>query len=360
MQKTKNVEEWLSEYKKAKTGRVVWHRLQVFLAESGLTVADLEAKSGKEIKHAVLQWQKSQEGKKPNNTILAIITSVRAFSSYLEKPIKFRRGQLVSQKMATGYHDFSNGDLGKMYNSADIGDKALLAVGVSLGWEVSAILQMETEYFRQLVTRAKSEKQDFISFESQRGKTGKLRFGILNPLALKALDEYFTKNNPTGKLLFEMTKKAPNIILRKLAKRAGIVLVGDVRWHNLRSWYMSKLSDAGFNAYQIKLILGKAIPITDRTYLRTLQQEIMRRYPKAYIKYLSILKYQTLNQIEELEKLKAEVETLKATMRAMAMIYGDEILAKAKQSMGFGQKADMDAIIKLVEETMAQNEAEES
>jgi hypothetical protein len=51
---------------------------------------------------------------------------------------------------------------------------------------------------------------------------------------------------------------------------------------------MSGLSHAGFNEFQIKFVVGKAIPASDATYLLTLQREVEERYPKAYESYLKI------------------------------------------------------------------------
>lgn len=307
-----------------------------FLEWSGKTVEDLNKLSIKEARHLLLQFQgdmKSQEER--NNTILAIITSVRSFFVYLEKPIKFRRGQLVKQQMATrGYHHFSNGDLGQMYNTGGAFEKALLATGVSLGWEVSAILDIDRKDFKRFVERARKEKKEFFTFAIQREKTGAHRLGILNPLALEALERYFAVNKDETEKLFPLTSLGANKVLRRLAREANIALTGPIRFHELRSWLMSKLSRADFNEFQIKYIMGKTIPLTDLTYLNTLQAEIEEKYPEAYKKHLSILKYQTKNQTGEIESLKAEVERLKQLVRGMTEMYGEEIAEKAAKRLG--------------------------
>ena len=51
---------------------------------------------------------------------------------------------------------------------------------------------------------------------------------------------------------------------------------------------MSNLSRAGFNEFQVKFCVGKAIPLTDMTYLETLKEQIEERYPAAYQDYLSL------------------------------------------------------------------------
>ena len=78
---------------------------------------------------------------------------------------------------------------------------------------------------------------------------------------------------------------------------------------------MSGLSRAGFNEFQIKYILGKAIPFTDMTYLQTLQQEIEIKYPKAY-EYVNIKPARIVTVVDEsltqqLRNKELEIQALK-------------------------------------------------
>lgn len=331
------IEEWLSEYQNANTKRVLRIRFKKFLAWSKMTAARLSELSSKEAKSKLRIYQAEQKRRDvPNNTILSEITAVRSFFAYLEKPIQFRRGQLVKQAMATGYHKFSNGDLGKMYNSGNAFDKALLATGVSLGWEISAILDIKREDFTRYAERAKTEGKEFFTFESQRKKTGAPRFGILNPLALESLERYFSvsKGKAETDKLFPITTPGANQLLRRLAREANITLTGTVRWHNIRKWLMSKLSRAKFNEFQINYLLGKTIPITALTYLDTLQQEIEERYPEAYKMHLCITRYQTKNREDEIAKLRKELEETRLIMRGMQDLYGEELVKKAMKRLG--------------------------
>ena len=351
LEKKDLVGEWLSEYQNPHTVRMNKARFQKFLDWSGKTPEQLSKLTVKDMKHLLLQFQADQKKKKvPNNSIISQITAVRSFFAYLEKPIKFRRGQLLKQAMATGYHKFSNGDLGRMYNSGNAFDKALLAVGTSLGWEISAILDIERGDFERYVRRAREQGKEFFSFESQREKTGARRFGILNPLALEALERYFAvSKDKAEKKLFPITQHGANKLLARLAREANIALTGETRWHNLRSWLMSKLSRAKFNEFQIKYMVGKAIPITDLTYLQTLQEEIEEQYPKAYTEHLSILRYETKNQQGKIQKLEAEVERLTLLVKGMTEMFGEEIAKKAMKKLGMKESKRIRGLRKLEE-----------
>jgi len=271
-----------------------------------------------------------------------------------------KRGQLVSQRMATGFHNFSNGDLNRMYNSGNSFDKALLAVGVSLGWEISAILDIDRKEFQRFVKRARAENEEFFSFETQREKTGARRFGILNALAIESLERYFeVSEGKTEEKLFPITKTGVSKLLKRLAREANIVLTGNIRWHNLRSWLMSKLNTAGFSEFEVKYIVGKRIPLTDMTYLHTLQRDILAKYPDAYKKYLSILVYQTKNQRDEIEGLKKELEKVKKDLadarliiKTMAAIYGEPIKKKAVEMLGVVRTEKITATRELTREEL--------
>jgi len=353
------VAEWLSEYQNPKTQSYNQQRFEKFATWSKKTAEELSRLSGKDVKHLLLQFQADmKENKVANNTILTYITAVRSFFAYLEKPIKFRRGQLVSPRMATGFHKFSNGDLGRMYSFGNAFDKAILAVGVSLGWEVSAILDIDRETFEGYVRRAREQGNEFFSFETQREKTGARRFGILNALALEALETYFAVSKNKGKKLFPITQYGANRLLARLAREAHIALTGRLRWHNLRKWLMSKLSRAKFNEFQIKYLVGKQIPLTDMTYLQTLQEEIEEQYPKAYAEHLCILKYQTSNQHGKIETLEAEVKRLTLLLKFMQDIHEKELMEKAVKMLearGEGKKIralkTLDALLREVAKT---------
>lgn len=94
-------------------------------------------------------------------------------------------------------------------------------------------------------------------------------------------------------------------MLRRLAKDAGLTVTGRIHVHKIRGWVMSGLSRSGWNEFQIKFLVGKAIPVTDSTYLQTLELEIQERYPKAYQDYLNIKPERIVKVVDEETRRKA-------------------------------------------------------
>jgi len=275
MKEKKNpFEAWLNEYTKPKTRTNNSHNFKKFLEWSKKTPQELvDEFNQKDTRHQILAFQKVMTEKGfSTNSVRSYVNSVRAFYSSQCETVKNLKRRIVSAEMAKGQHVFSLQDLQSTFHIANTLEKALLACGVSLGWEASAIRDMDRNYFESLVKRAKSQKQDFISFDWQREKTGARQFGILSPLALNSLERYLekTKDAPKEKLWNGITQNTLNNILKRLVEEANIITTGSVSWHLLRKFLMSQLSDSGLNSFEIKIIVGKAIPVSDATYLRQL------------------------------------------------------------------------------------------
>lgn len=294
------MEAWLEEYHKEGVRKSNRNRFSKYLEWCNKTPTELvEEFDNKTVRSQILKFQNyllneypqqdGTKGLKPNSA-RAIIGSVRAFYSSQCESVKGLKGKIVQAQASVGEHIFSLQDLREMHKIANTRDKAILSTGVSLGWEASLIVDMDRNFIESQVKRTKSQKQDFISFEWIRPKTGARIFGILNPCALEDLERYLKKTakNPNKKLWNGLTAKGLNDILKRLVEESGIVTTGSIRWHLLRKFLLSQLSDIGLNEWECKAIVGKKIPVTDATYLRTIQKQAFEKYKKGYALNLSL------------------------------------------------------------------------
>ena len=314
------VENWLQESRTENTRRAYEKRITVFLSWYQGTTKQFLTLTPQEKRNIVLRFQNAHLFKK-NNTTSAHVAAVLSFLRSVDMPLNLR-GKTLRVEMDLTSHTFTNGDLAKMFDVADVKEKALLSLATSLGWEVSAVLALKPDYLKSLIDKSKSEEQTFYYFLSQREKTGAARLGVLNPLAIewvgKWLDERSKRNkrkrikNPKREYgvseLFDINEISANRIVQRLAKQAHIVTTGRVHFHKIRGWVMSNLSRAGFNEFQIKFCVGKSIPLTDMTYLETLKEQIEERYPQAYTDYLSL---QSTVPAKALIKMSKETESMK-------------------------------------------------
>ena len=308
------VEEWLAEKRTANTRRTYLMRLRNFLGYHGITPEELLKVPERKQRSLALRFQNEQPEMNPN-TVISHLTAVASFLDHYDQPINWKRGRVKPRPDVTS-HVFSNGDLNKMFEIADTKQKCMLALACSLGWEVRGFATLKRENLRKLIERAKDTGEKFVYFRNIRQKTGVSRLGVLNPLALEWTEKWLKiriekpqrprKQQPDRikpvSDIFDMTSEGINKMLKRLAKKAQIKTTGRVRFHNIRKWVMSGLSRSGFNEWQVKYVLGKAIPMSDATYLQTLEEEVRDRYPSAYENYLNLNPQVNLRAVSGLSK----------------------------------------------------------
>lgn len=326
------LKEFLSEYKNETTKKTVLRRLNMFLTWYGKSAEDLAELSPKEAKHEILLFQKAMVDKGiSNNSILSYISATKNFlgSDAVGKTISFRKGQLVVQQEAEGYHNYSNGDLAAMFNVASVQYKALISLACSSGFSIAQLLKLDKDFIKAHLDRAKANNEQFVFITQIRRKKNVKALLVINPLAVEWLTKWIAQNSEQK--LFTVGEDAVLVMIKKLAKRSQIKLTNKVRTHNIRAWTMSSLSKAGLNSFQIKFHVAKKIPSSDATYLRTLTEQIRELYETTdlYEKHMNILGHQNrikTDTILNLQNALIEAEKTIATQDTRIGIMQQEIL----------------------------------
>lgn len=290
----KPMESWLNEYVKKNVAQTNKSQFKTFLAWVNKSPRQLVDEFDRvKTRSLLLAYQNHllNERKLAQNTVRTYVNTCRAFyTSQIGISLKLK-GKIVKQQLPKNEHIFSIEDLKAMFNISNVRDKAILSLAVSLGWESSAFLDIEKDFIERLIKRAKSQNQDFISFDWQRAKTSARIFGILTPMALFSCEQHIKKldkENPQQTKLFNLTQAGLSVVLKKMVKESGIQTLGNVRFHLIRKFLMNALSDSGLNSFEVKLIVGKSISMSDLTYLQTLKKTAYRKYKKAYPSHLSL------------------------------------------------------------------------
>ena len=339
------IKDWLAECRTPKTCEGYGFSIQKFFKWYGKPVDQFLNLPANEKRHAALCFQ--NESSNAPNTINSTLAALNSFLDCYDMKINFK-GKRIRKTMDLNSHNFSNGDLAKMFEVGNTKEKCMLALATSLGWEVSAVLSLKRAKLQSYVERAKSEGKQYFYFKEQRQKTGVPRLGILNPLCLKWLARWLeeSKNkrprkrwgvNPDPKSdLFDTTTAGANKLIRKLADEAHLKKTGRVHFHKLRSWVMSGLSRGGMNAFEVKYAVGKAIPMSDFTYLQTIQESIEQKYPEIYESYLNLeTPSKAISEIgKALEEKTVELDKMQAKLEAL-----EESNAKLVTFMADFQKA---------------------
>ena len=309
--------EWLEECRTRSTKQLYGQNIRLFQEWYDKPLQTFLNLDPKAMRHEALKFQSflaervtKRKAPMTANSIISALTALGSFCTFNDKTLNLR-GKRLRIQIDLSSHVFTNGELSRLFDIASVEEKAILATFCSLGWEVSSLLQLKRPFIESLIKQAKEENKEFIFFQSQRPKTGALRLGVLNPLAIEWLSKWLEQSS--GERLFSFkTKEGVNAMIKRLAREAHIAKTGRIHTHLIRKWVMSGLSRAGFNEFQIKYLLGKAIPLSDLTYLQTLQQEIETKYPKAY-EYVNIKPAKVVTVVDEnlIQQLRNEIDLLK-------------------------------------------------
>lgn len=216
------------------------------------------------------------------NTARTWTIPVRAFFSAKATSLKVKRGAIPRAQVARNEHKFLQQELQEMFYYADTYDKALLSLGVSIGYSTKDFLSLERSHMQALVEQAIKNQVDFPYFDSHRAKTNVVCRSFLMPECVKSLKKYFETTEPNKEdKLFDLSSDALNDHLKRMAKAAGIKRTGQIKWNLLRKFLFSGLLKA-MDLLSAKLILGKRISSDLLTYFLTEQETLKRRYMKAY------------------------------------------------------------------------------
>jgi len=300
------VSEWLS---RQKSSSITETRFYKFLSYADASLPELFDMQPQQAENLIEDVQKimQNEGIR-DNSILTYVASIKRFFK------KVRRLDLdfqlfAKQEKAKGYHNFSNGDLGKIYAHSNAQYKALFSLASSCGFGISDILKLDKEFIKNHIDRAKENHMQYCFIEQTREKTNAESLLVINPLSMESLENWI-RQNPKEKL-FPIDADAVNNMLKKLVARSGIKATGKIKFHKIRAWVISSLIKAGFQTQQWKFIVGKSVPISDSTYME-LKEQIEEKYPELYPKYLCIT--QTATQVRTKDK---EISELKQALKSV-------------------------------------------
>ena len=245
------------------------------------------------------------------NTARTWTISVRAFFRDNAVSLKVRRGAIPRPVPASGEHKFVQAELQKVFFYADTFDKALLSLGVSIGFSTGDFLDLKRSSIENLVNWAIENEEDFPYFDYHRGKTKTPGRAFIMPEAIRCLKTYLdtTVSNADDKL-FDLSGDALNDHLRGMVEAAGIKTRGNVKWHLLRKFLFSGLLKA-MDLMSAKLILGKSVSADLLTYLIQTEETLRDRFKKAY-PYIRLVE-----NGDRLNKAEKELEMYKAVLAKM-------------------------------------------
>jgi len=272
------------------------------------------------------------------NTALGYVTPVRAFFTAKCDMLKIKKRALDKRQMAFGEHEFKHSQLQQMYRVGDIREKAILATGVALGYGVTQFITIKRDFLKKIIAQRESEEPP-IGFWYQRTKTSQPIRSHVTVESMNALEDYW-KIAPESEWAFpngtgekHLSKDGVNYVLKSLTKKAKIQTTGQIRWHLLRKFLFSALTNvmAEMNA---KLCVGKAIPIDVLTYIKGKTEQLKQEYREAE-KYF-VLSGFTNSYHTELDTIKEEQARQKEILGTLVDMIAKRVIELQKRHLVTG------------------------
>ena len=339
------VDSWLEEYSKESTKYYFQRNLKKFLEWANVSAEDLvkeyNATSDKKVWAkkwglvVVKYYNDLIKQDKKINTARAMTTAVRAFFSSKCDTVKIKRGAIGKQQIAFGEHEFKQEQLQRMFRVANIKEKAILSLGVCLGYGATAFINLKREMLEKIIAQTEFEETP-IGFWYQRAKTSQPIRSHLTTEAIQALQDYWQtlpeKSEwafPNGSLKKHISDDALNYILKTLCEKANIQVMGQVRWHLLRKVLFSALTNV-MDEMNAKLCVGKSISSDVLTYLKNKTEILKQQYGEAE-KYFVLSGFTNHNhsKLSVLEqKVKLQDETLQKFLDVFTQYLEDKLTKK--------------------------------
>jgi integrase len=252
------VNEWLSTLPSKSTRKnyeIAVKTFESFLKADVETVMNQDDVSLGHVIERYFVWLKEQE--KPQNTVRTLVNGTLQFMHFYGKSPKYRKALgIFKATMSTKDRPVSIDEVRSLASVADLREQIVLETFL-LGLRISDVCTLEWKQFEQDEFLLNTRKEQVVAHvyisEEFRGK----------------LTQYLALLNKKNPFLFQSVKnehlseKHLSFMLSELCKRAG---VAHIHWHQGRKLVYRTGLELGIPNPNMKLMLGKPVPISDGTY----------------------------------------------------------------------------------------------
>ncbi|MCJ7634588.1 tyrosine-type recombinase/integrase [Candidatus Bathyarchaeota archaeon] len=270
-----------------------------------------------EIDDLVPQWHKwlMEKYELSYNSALTRVVHVQGFFLYFRDPLQLKRGQLVVEEVPERYHIFSHEELCRMFDLADLGEKAFLCLGVNLGLRVDDFINLK----RSPRIEA-SKRQNFpLEFQLKTQKEKVLAVCHVTEECWQILCDWWAISSESQYVFPAFDGNSPisvdkvEDVLKRLWTRAYPQSEEDVKWHGLRKYLLSSLGNVGVNHVHTLRMIGKKVEASIATYLVSMD---LRKDFEA-VEPLVTLGVGRSSSIGDVEFLREENRSLKERIQSL-------------------------------------------
>lgn len=228
------------------------------------------------------------------------------------------------------YHIYTRDELMKMVEVGDLEAQALIMLGLQLGIRVNDFVALKRQTIVEAYQNANGEFP--LEFEIDTQKEGVISVGHISKEVYDVLHFYWTslhkENVPDSEWAFPyngshiIDQRANDILKSCYLKAYPDRTTQKIRFHELRSFKISTLTNKGINQWAIQKMTGKKVSQDINTYLTGINLKELFLKAEQELNLTQTINGNHRQDIEELKKenkeLKAEQYDLKEQLRILA------------------------------------------
>jgi len=252
------------------------------------------------------------------NSARNMTLGIRQLFRYYQMPVIMRSGSKVSQTVQTTKNfPLTIEHVRKLFEIANLKERTILSLAVDLGLRISDFLSIKKINLPSLDGEAP------IAFDVLTQKEKITAKCFLSQESVNLLKTYLPtiQNKKSNVFLFasngksHVSDESVSKMLKRLAVKAQLVLNGkSLTFHCFRKMFLSASIDSGIGLTAGKLMCGKAVKMSDGTYLTVV---------KLREKFIQLKRFLSINEQPKIET--EEIESLKA---AINQLQGDLTIQK--------------------------------
>lgn len=266
-----------------------------------------------------------------HNSASATVAPIRGFFAFHRASLELTKTQqdkIAMIEVRKKYHAFKHEELAKMARVANIEEKAVILLGTNQGIRVGDFVSQ----LRRPIIEAYKDRTGFpIEFEVETEKAGVIAVSHVTEETWQALQDYWA-NVPDSEYVFPSngshisTDRANDVLkatwLRAYPDREDAM----IRFHELRSYKMSVLSNAGVNKWHVKRMVGKKLSPDILEYLTgiDLRADFVKAHDAFTLQGVPSNNHAEIEQLAQITNdLMNRVQALEETISALTALNPD-------------------------------------
>ena len=301
-----------------------------------------------------VDWLKETRGLEHNSAV-SKSQPIRGFFKFHREPLKIQRGKLEYVEKTKKYHVFQRDELARMVKVGTLEKKAIILLGKDEGIRVGDFIKQKR---KPIIDAFKNFNGTFpLEFEVETEKEGVVAVVHAMQETWDALQDYWSNVSesefvfPSASSSTPISEDKVNYALKNCWDKAYPDRKDTmVRFHELRSFKMTALSNVGINEWHIKRMVGKKVSRDILTYLRGI--DLKADFVKAeqgmrLTGQFTGRNHELINSLEEsITKQQVELSDMKTRLEAVTNQMkkqneqGETILGLVQDLISLQSKAD--------------------